>query len=164
MPLLLIIIHANQKNLAGIILQAIQIILPLDLFHCLFCGMPPLQLNDQSRQIAVSIRLKHNICKAFSSRHFSVQGVVLLSRVVCKGDHAGQSVFIVVFQDRCIRLMCLFDQFGNCFRIAGKGSLQQPLRGTNCLYNWLPAAVFNGIDKLLPHFSVRIHTTRFCSS
>ena len=42
MPLFLIIIHTNQKNLAGIILQAIQIILPLDLFHCLFCRMSPL--------------------------------------------------------------------------------------------------------------------------
>ena len=33
MPFLLIIIHANQKNLTGIILQAIQIIFLFDLFH-----------------------------------------------------------------------------------------------------------------------------------
>lgn len=33
MPLFLIIVHANQKNFTGIILQAIQIVLLLDLLH-----------------------------------------------------------------------------------------------------------------------------------
>ena len=115
MPLFLIIIHANQKNLTAVIFQAIQIVLLFDLLHCLFCGISPLQLNDQSRQVAVSIRFKHNVCEAFSSRHFPMQGIILLGRVVCQRDHAGQSVFIVVFQDRCVCLMCLFDQFCNCF-------------------------------------------------
>ena len=135
MPLFLIVIHANQKNFTAVILQAIQIVLLFDLFHSLFCGMSPLQLNDQSRQVAVPIRLKHNICKTFSSRHFPMQSVVLLGRVVCQRDHAGQGVFIIVFQDGGVCLMCLFDQFCNRFRIAGKGCLQQPLRRTNCLYN-----------------------------
>ena len=33
MPLLFIIVHANQKNLTAVIFQAIQIILLFDLFH-----------------------------------------------------------------------------------------------------------------------------------
>ena len=113
--LLLIIIHANQKNFTVIILQAVQIIFSLDLFDCLFCGMSPLQFDNQSRQIAVSIRLKYNICEPFSSWHFSVQGIVFLSGVICQGNHTGQSIFIVVFQNRCVCLMCLFNQFCNLF-------------------------------------------------
>ena len=65
MPLFLIIIHANQKNLTAVIFQAVQIVLLFHLLLCLFCGMPPLQLNDQCRQIAVSICFKYNVCKAF---------------------------------------------------------------------------------------------------
>ena len=115
MMLLFIIIHTNQKNFTAIILQAVQIIFSLDLFHCLFCGMPPLQFNNQSRQITISIWLKYNICKPFSSWHFPMQGIVLLSRVVCQGNHTRQCVFIVVFQDRYICLMYLFDQLCNSF-------------------------------------------------
>mgnify|MGYP007012407004 CR=1 FL=1 len=39
MPLLLIIIHANQKDFTAVILQTIQIVLSLDLLHRLFCGI-----------------------------------------------------------------------------------------------------------------------------
>ena len=58
MMLLLIVVYTNQKNFTAIILQAIQIIFLFNLLHCLFCGMPPLQFNNQSRQITISIWLK----------------------------------------------------------------------------------------------------------
>ena len=106
---LLIIIHANQKNFTVIILQAVQIIFPLDLFDCLFCRMSPFQFDNHGWQVAVSIRLKYNICKAFSSWHFSMQSIVFLSGIICQGNDTRQRIFIVVFQDRCIRLMCLFN-------------------------------------------------------
>jgi len=109
MMLLLIVVYTNQKNFTAIILQAIQIIFLFNLLHCLFCGMPPLQFNNQSRQITISIWLKYNICKPFSSWHFPMQGIVLLSRVVCQGNHTRQCIFIVVFQDGYICLMYLFD-------------------------------------------------------
>ena len=99
MPLLLIIVHANQKNLTAVIFQAIQIVLLFDLFHCLFCGMSPLQLNNQGRQITISIRLKYNVCKTLSSWHFPMQGIVLLSRVVCQGitqDNAFSSLYFKI--------------------------------------------------------------------
>ena len=107
--LLLIIIHTNQKNLTAIIVQAVQIIFPLDLLHCFFCGMSPFQFHNHGWKVAISIRLKYNIGKPLSSWHFSMQGVVFLGGVVCQGNHTGQSIFIVVFQNRCVCLMCLFD-------------------------------------------------------
>ena len=109
MPLLLIIIHTNQKNLTVVILQAVQIVFSLDLFDCLFCGMSPLQFDNHGWKVSISIRLKYNVCETLSSMHFSMQGVVFLSRVICKRNHTGQSIFIVVFQNRCVCLMCLFD-------------------------------------------------------
>ena len=117
--------------------------------------MSPLQFHDHGRQITIPVRFKHNICETFSSWHFSMQGVVFLGGVVCKRNHTGQCVFIIIFQNRCVCLMCLFNQFCNCLLVTGKCGLQQPFRRTNCLYNWLPSAVFNRIDKLLPHLSVR---------
>lgn len=46
MMLLLIVVYTNQKNFTAIILQTIQIIFLLNLLHCFFCGMSPLQLNN----------------------------------------------------------------------------------------------------------------------
>ena len=136
MPFLFIIIHANQKNLTVVILQAIQIVFLLNLLYCLFCGMSPFQFHNHGWQVAVSIRFKYNVCETLSSWHFSMQGVVFLSRVVCKRNHTGQSIFIVVFQDGCVRLMCLFNQLCNCLFVAGKCGLQH----------------FQRFPKLLQHF------------
>ena len=118
--LLLIIIHANQKNLTVVILQAVQIIFSLDLFDCLFCGMSPLQFDNQSRQIAVSIWLKYNVCETLSSWHFSMQGVVFLSGIICQRNDTRQSIFIVILQNRCVCLMCLFNQLCNCLLVTRK--------------------------------------------